>query len=255
MLLRLFLNTIKPSNKELKSKTRGIFTKIKILLYQSMLKRLLKTYSHYAISDTIFINSRKIKIVHEYRDVEFENELVRNKIPFKPKVTDASIPMTRQKSRRTRHLSYFNFKSLLTAYVDARKVFVKHDESYSVYGDINGRIKVSSANDAITQSVIEILSPYRTSVSKETSTPLSIEKAGDSIEVKKPEVKPLEIKKPQKTTKKPAKGLFEKDRVILTITPKADSDNNDTNPEKRLPQPEEQPLSIEKKGFEIDTSF
>lgn len=252
MLLRLFLNTIKPSNKELKSKTNGIFTKMKILLYQFMLKRLLKTYFHYATSDTIFINSRKIKIVHEYRDVEFENELLRNKIAFKPKVTEASIPITRQKSNRTRHFSYFNFKSLLTAYVDARKVFVKHDESYSVYGDINGRIKISSANDAISQSVIEILSPYKTSLSKETSAPLE---EVESIEIKKPEVKPVEISRPKKTPKKPTKGLFEKDRAILPIAPKTDSNSDDTNLEKELPLSKEQPQSIEKKGFEIDMSF
>ena len=57
MLLRSLSNLIKPSNEQLRNKTNGQFTRLKIWLYQLLLRRLLKSYLHYAISDSIIINN------------------------------------------------------------------------------------------------------------------------------------------------------------------------------------------------------
>ena len=84
MFLRLFMLIIKPSDKILKSRSNGALNTFRIELYDFILKRLLKSYSHYAISDTVLIESKGVKLIHEYRDMEFENELSRNKISFLP---------------------------------------------------------------------------------------------------------------------------------------------------------------------------
>lgn len=156
MVLRFLLNQIKPSNEQLRSKDAGRFTHLRIQLYQFLLRRLLRTYLHYAISDTIIINSGSVKITHEFRDLGFESELIRNKIEFKSDMISHSMPLLIRKSRATCHFLFFNFKSLLSLYIDGKELFIKHDESCSIDGTVNGRIRCSSHKKMITQSIIEI---------------------------------------------------------------------------------------------------
>ena len=157
MLLRFFSKIIKPSNEQLRSKTNGKFTRLKIWLYQLLLRRVLKTYLHYAISDSIIINNGDIKIVHEFRDLGFENELIRNKIGFKSEMISHAIPILRRKNQATHNFSFFNFKSLLSIYVDGKELFIKHDEAFSIDGTVLGKIKCSTNDSCISQSIIKIL--------------------------------------------------------------------------------------------------
>ena len=131
MWLRFLSDIIKSSNEQLRSKSNGKFTRLKIWLYQWLLRRLLKTYLHYAISDTVIINNGDIKIVHEFRDLGFESELVRNRIDFKSEMISHAIPVSMRKNKATRNFSYFNFKNLLSIYVDGKELFIKHDEEFS----------------------------------------------------------------------------------------------------------------------------
>lgn len=156
MILRFLLNQVKPSNEQLRSKSDGRFTHLRIQLYQFLLRRLLRTYLHYAISDTIVINSGSIKIAHEFRDLGFESELIRNKIEFKSDMISHSMPLLIRKSRATCNFLFFNFKSLLSLYIDGKELFIKHDGSYSIDGTINGRVRCSLHKKMITQSIIEI---------------------------------------------------------------------------------------------------
>lgn len=84
ILLRLFMYLLKPSTERLRKRTNGAFKRMCIRLYQSILRCLLKNYRHYAISDTISLDGGRIKIIHEFRDLKFENELVRNGIDVHP---------------------------------------------------------------------------------------------------------------------------------------------------------------------------
>ena len=73
MLFRSLSNLIKPSNEQLRNKTNGQFTRLKIWLYQLLLRRLLKSYLHYAISDSIVINNGDIKIVHATKKIKTQS--------------------------------------------------------------------------------------------------------------------------------------------------------------------------------------
>lgn len=239
MLLRFLLNLIKPSNEQLRSKTNGEFTRLKIWLYQLLLRRLLKTYLHYAISDSIIINNGDVKIVHEFRDLGFESELVRNKINFKADIISHSIPILIRKSKATRKFSYFNFKNLLSIYVDGKELFIKHDETFSIDGTVEGKIKCSINSDCISQSIIKILhqknciEPLNNTLRQQTKLT--------------PDKKSTNQRQRKTAT---SSKLFGRERDISPITiPQV------STAEKTEIIDDNQPKAIEKRGFDIDTSF
>lgn len=240
MFLRFLLNIIKPSNEQLRSKTNGKFTRFKIWLYQLLLRRLLKTYLHYAISDTIIINNEDIKIVHEFRDLGYENELLRNKIGFKSEMISHSIPILIRKSKVIRSFYFFKFKNLLSIYVDGKELFIKHDEAFSIDGTVQGKIKCSKNDSCFSQSIIKImhqkncLEPLNNTFHQQTKLT--------------PNNKPINQR--QRTTAT-SPNIFERERKISPITtPKKVSIADKTEIIY-----DNQPKAIEKKGFDLDTSF
>lgn len=228
MLFRVLLNILRPSNEQLRGKATG-----KIKMYHFLLKRLLKTYLHYAMSDIITIDNGNVKIVHEFRDLEFEDELIRNKIKFKSDLLTMSFPIIRRKSKAVLHARYFKFKNVLSVYVGEKELFVKHDEYCSVDGTVNGKLKGSSNDNYLSQSIIEILSSLdRTQTRKTKDNPT---KEQPSVTSQK--------------SKKYTQGIFEKDKDILSVVSKTDfqSDGYEViGDNKKI---------IEKKGFDIDTIF
>lgn len=239
MLVKCLLYFIKPSNEQLRNKTNGQFTRLKIWLYQLLLRWLLKTYLHYAISDSIIINNGDIKIVHEFRDLGFENELIRNKIGFKAEMINHSTPILIRKSKAIHNFSFFNFKNLLSIYVDGKELFIKHDETFSIDGTVQGKIKCSTNDSCVSQSIIKIL--YQ----KNCLEPLN--NIPDQRTKLSSDKKPTNQRQ-RKTTTSP--NIFEREREISPITtPKVSTDD------KTEIIHDIQPKAIEKKGFDIDTSF
>ncbi len=239
MLVKCLLYFIKPSNEQLRNKTNGQFTRLKIWLYQLLLRWLLKTYLHYAISDSIIINNGDIKIVHEFRDFGFENELIRNKIGFKAEMINHSTPILIRKSKAIRNFSFFNFKNLLSIYVDGKELFIKHDEMFSIDGTVQGKIKCSTNDSCVSQSIIKILY-QKNCLEPLGQTPNQPTKITPS---KKPK------NQQQRKTATPP-NIFEREREISPITtPKV------STADKTEIIYDNQPKAIEKKGFDIDTSF
>ena len=239
MLLRSLSNLIKPSNEQLRNKTNGQFTRLKIWLYQLLLRRLLKSYLHYAISDSIVINNGDIKIVHEFRDLGFESELIRNRIGFKSDMISHSLPIMIRKSKAIHNFSFFNFKNLLSIYVDGKELFIKHDETFSIDGTVQGKIKCSTNDSCVSQSIIKILHH------KNYSEPLNNTPHQQTKLI--PDTKPTNQRQ-----MKPAASpnIFEREREISPITtPKI------STADKTERTYDNQPKAIEKKGFDIDTSF
>lgn len=239
MLLRFLSNIIKPSNEQLRNKTNGQFTRLKIWLYQLLLRRLLKSYLHYAISDSIVINNGDIKIVHEFRDLGFESELIRNRIGFKSDMISHSLPIMIRKSKAIRNFSFFNFKNLLSIYVDGKELFIKHDETFSIDGTVEGKIKCSINSDCISQSIIKILhqknciEPLNNTLCQQTKLT--------------PDKKSTNQRQRKIAT---STNIFERERGISPITtPKL------STADKTEIIYDNQPKAIEKKGFDIDTSF
>ena len=239
MVLRFLSNLIKPSNEQLRSKTNGKFTRLRIWLYQLLLRRLLKTYLHYAISDSIVINNGDIKIVHEFRDLGFESELIRNRIGFKSDMISHSIPILMRKSKAIHNFTFFNFKNLLSIYVDGKELFIKHDEAFSIDGTVQGKIRCSTNDNCISQSIIQIL--HHTNCSE------SLNNAHYQQEILTLDKKPTNQRQ-RKTAASP--NIFEREREISPITtPKV------STADKTEIIYDNQPKAIEKKGFDIDTSF
>lgn len=239
MLLRFLSNLIKPSNEQLRNKTNGQFTQLKIWLYQLLLRRLLKSYLHYAISDSIVINNGDIKIVHEFRDLGFESELIRNRIEFKSDMISHSLPIMIRKSKATRNFSFFNFKNLLSIYVDGNELFIKHDETFSIDGTVQGKIKCTTNDSCVSQSIIKIL--YQ----KNCLEPLN--NTPDQRTKLTSDKKPTNQRQ-RKTAISP--NIFDREREISPITtPKV------STADKTEIIYDNQPKAIEKRGFDIDTSF
>lgn len=239
MLVKCLLYLIKPSNEQLRNNTNGQFTQLKIWLYQLLLRRLLKSYLHYAISDSIVINNEDIKIVHEFRDLGFESELIRNRIGFKSDMISHSLPIMIRKSKAIHNFSFFNFKNLLSIYVDGNELFIKHDETFSIDGTVQGKIKCTTNDSCVSQSIIKIL--YQ----KNCLEPLN--NTPDQRTKLTSDKKPANQRQ-RKTATSP--NIFDREREISPITtPKV------LTADKTEIIHDIQPKAIEKRGFDIDTSF
>lgn len=228
ILLRLFMYILKPSNEWLRENANGTFRRTIIGLYQSILRCLLKSYRHYAISDTISLDCDRIKIIHEFRDLEFENELARNNIDVHPHKLSIDMPVSISKGKRKCCFKYFKWKNLKSIYIDNKELFIKHDDSLSINGNVLARIKSSSSEDIIIQSVIEL-----NTIQKEQQ--FQIVDKHREIEHLYKNVK----------TKQPKNNLFRGDSVK-----NSDIQNNG----EYLSKFEEKQI-ITKRGFEIDSTF
>lgn len=240
MFFRFLFWLLKPSDGLLRRRSLTLFERVRLSLYRFLLKQLLKTYSHYAISDTILIDGGRIKIVHEYRDPGFENELVRNKIDFKSRMEAVPFPVNERKSKTERHFGYFNFKNLLSLYIDGNELFVKHDGNHSIDGAVKCKVKHAIPVAGISQSVIEVLSSFSAVSAHSAATTLGRERLPLGSTPAKPAVKPKRI----------LKNIFNREKEIQSVT------LPDVKPQTPpVAVPANEPSKIEKKGFDIDTSF
>ena len=211
--------TIRPSDSLLKRKKPDGFDKFRIRLYQGILKRLMKSYAYYAVYDTIEIQERGVTIRHEFRDLAFESELKRNKLEF---------PHKMQKQRS--HFRYFRFIDSLYMTVDGKDLCVKHDDAVAISGKLKNKTRYLSGTGGIPQSVTEVLLSPTMTMKEERVTVM--EKAA----------------KPEKSVRRSKKGLFAMEKEISA---------------KEIPgeqppvegQQQEEPKTIGKKGFAIDTTF
>lgn len=221
MLLRVFLKMIKPSDSQLRKSGRGKLCTYKVLIYQYFLRRLLETYSRYAIYDTITIGDN-VKVMHEFRDIEFEKELQRNKIDCHLKMRMSYLPVTYTKSRHKSHFQYFRFKDLFVLCIDGKDVYIRHDDQYLIDGSLTCKLKCASSKEGLSQSLIEL---------------------------GKMDNKPV---KPDKKLKSSG-PLFSKDRHITPIPLKASANAEIGKVVEKKPGMVPDP--IERRGFEIDSSF
>lgn len=224
ILFRLFMHLLKPSDEQLKKKSNGTFIRMCIQLYQSILKYLLKSYKHYAILDIISIDSERIKIVHEFRDLFFEHELMRNGINIRPHLLSKDGDVAIYKGRSGFWFKYFKWKDLKSIYIDNNELFIKHDNSLSINSNATINVKSSSEKDIIFRSIIELKTIHPKQSFQMTNNNIKIEPLNKGKEHK-------EIFKREGT------------RKIAT--------QNNTDDLSYIDRKQ----SITKRGFEIDTTF
>lgn len=274
MFFRLFLLLIKPSNKSLKKKAPGTLLKMRIWLYKFILKRMLKTYAHYAISDSIAIGNGKIKILHEYRDLDFEKELARNSIVFTSDSISTELPATIKKGKSRWKLKYFKFKDSLHVSVNGKNLAISHDELHNIYGSAKGKARCTHAKGILSQSVIELLAAGADLTAEKAKVQhRADETVANHIEkAERPKPKPaaragrnlFEREKERIPTAKSEAGQSESTRIYTPPAPKAQRPEPPRAEETRIQRIDEtqlqtaereEPKPIKKKGFEIDSSF
>jgi len=242
MLLRLILKVAKPTNEQLrKSKDNNWLSQTTLKVYQWFLSILQKTYLYYAISDTIVLENGDIKIVHEFRDIEFENELKRNGIDIRLHMLTTSIPFNAHKKRKGLWYKYFRFSDLVSIYICDKELFIKHDSSFSISGTMRTRLKTSSPSDILYGSVMEII-PLLSPKSCDQTT-LGLQKRLTQEPILSPNEKGSKKDKAKRTSRI---NIFGND---ILPTPKVAFVNKIEEDKTK------EPISIEKKGFKIDTSF
>lgn len=228
MLLRFVMYLLKPSNELLRKRSNGTFIKMCIRLYQSILKWLLKHYRYYAISDTIYIDNGRIKIMYACRDLAFENELKRNGIDISPQMLSREGDVITIKKGRGGCFNYFKWKNITSVYIDDKEFFIKHDKQLSISGNVPADIKSSSPEDIIIRNIIKL----HTIQNDRVSQPIQGNTANGPQTQK------------QKNTQT-HNDLFIRDRV--RYQQHQNNSDNDSNLEAEQ--------RITKRGFEIDTTF
>lgn len=237
MFLRFLMRLIKPTNEQIRhSKNNNWLSKHTQIIYKWLLNELRKSYLHYAIHDVIIMENGRIKIIHEFRDIEFENELKRNGIDIRPHFLAATLPFSTIKSKSKKWYSYFMFNDLIRVYIDNNEIFIKHDSFHSTNGTISANVKVSS--DIISRSDIEIKSKSNMPLKRTHKEPYSLLKADVKNRNKDTNI--------HKSSTLPRKNIFGRDVIPVTILKPS---------EKSDEQQGDKSATIEKRGFAIDTTF
>lgn len=252
-MTRFFINIIKPTSDQLRRKNPSTLIRIRIAFYRFLLKCLSKTYSHYAICDTIILSDLNIETVYQYRDVEFEKELIKHNIKALLKPQVETFPFERQRSKRGIGFKYFNFRSTLTFTVDGKELVVKHDNLHTIKGSLKAKVKTTSTDSLLTRSIIELALTKREN-HKKTQQNLFIKER--SLEWQKT-YKPNEIEKGNEgkyILPIQEKGsVFARERQVVTQVIDSITEDGINNIDTSINNNEEE--IIKKKGFDIDTSF
>lgn len=239
------MTLLSPSDALLKRKSCSALSRFRISLYRSILKSLRKSYSHYAICDSIDVDGGDIKLIHEYRDLKFERELARNRIEYKVGFQGEASPMKIGKSKRKLWFNYFSFTDTIRIDINGKAFVIKHGDYHEISGSIKSKIKHSS--DIISRAEIELILPKILNSRPKVESVWQDESVGGNS--KKITIKERETKKRVRIG---SENLFNRE-VILTRETKLTEDTTDTL---SLGQMQVEPTpTIEKRGFEIDTTF
>lgn len=223
MFIRGFLKIIRPSNKHLLEGNRnGRFMHSYIVMYKYVLTQLKKAYSYYAVSDTVFLKNESIRIVHECRDVGFENELKRIGIDIHTHMQEMQMPVNYIK-KRSRFYNFFKWDNQFIVYYGDKEVAIYRGRNITIDGTLNSKVLLSLPTDVICRCHIDVQSNY----------------AAESLEN---QYKSTALKRDGGTKSR----IFSKEIIHSTK-----SKSNSVSYNRR----EKETQKIAKQGFEIDTTF
>lgn len=212
----------------------------------------METYLSHAIFDTVTMKSGRVKVVHSYRDLDFEAELKRNGISIASKMSESRMPFRKKVKQSDYGLELLHFKDSLKVVVDGKSMEIEHGETLSIVGDALTTLKVSNSSDIIVRTSAEIsnkrFKAELESAPKDTPKEATVPKEEKETPPKKPKEKPRR-----------QKGVFvneptpsQKEKPAAEPLPAPDPA---PKPQPAQPEPKPQPKPIGKRGFDIDTSF
>ena len=223
MLIRGFLKVIRPSNKLLLAGDRnGKFIHI-LAMYKYVFAQLKKAYNYYAVSDTIFLKNESIRIVHECRDVEFENELKRIGIDIHTHMQEMRMPVNHVRKNQSRFYNFFKWDNQLIVYYSYKEIAICRGNNVSIDGTLNSKVLLSLPTDVICRSHLEVQSSYATEDIENKYKTTALKRDGEN-----------------------KSRIFSKEMIHNTR-----SKSNSASYSSR----EKETRNIAKQGFEIDTTF
>ncbi len=137
LLFKIFLYLLRPSDAKLKMRKPGRVLRWRISLYRAVLRRLLWTYRYYAVYDVVAVDKGMVKVVHECRDYGFERELARNKMALDKSLGDKEFPFSVERTGSRWLAGYFKFEDTVKVYVNGKELQIRHDDHFSVDGNVN----------------------------------------------------------------------------------------------------------------------
>lgn len=151
--MRLLLKWLRPERVPSPNRKKIPFgTRLRLSLYRGCLKTLRKWYSRYAFSDTVFISgSPVIRVYHEFRDLAFEAEIKRMRLPMTEMMIERRDSSSSQpaNNRRRPYFKHFQFEDSLLLEINGQKVSIKHGLGRSFVSTIKGQLKESGISGLI----------------------------------------------------------------------------------------------------------
>ena len=131
--------------------------KARLFLYKRCILILKKWYSRYAFSDSIFINGiSPVKLIHEHRDCDFEDELKRLHIPLTVTMVDHTtgiVSSVQEKNNRRPFYKSFYFEDRLYLEIEGQSISINHGKGCLFNTKIKGKLKESDITSPIAQFV------------------------------------------------------------------------------------------------------
>lgn len=225
--------------------------KMRVSLYRWLLKRGLKAYRNLAVFDVVSAAGGRIKVTHEYRDLEFEAKLKKAKLTLPLLYKSALFPFETRVRRRRFGWRWFSFTDTLVVEIDRKKVCVEHGDlckAFGSEGDVN--VKRTGPQGGVDAAFFAMAVSLAKSTAKKTSSqpmlPAATPKSA-SPKPKKPAVKPGLMGVD-------GRGMFGK-KPLPEFKPEVPEFKPEA-PEVPAQGPsKEPPVIIRKGGVDIDTSF
>jgi hypothetical protein len=243
-LYSILLSVFSPHESVWRRRKLAGFEKVRVFMYRALLKCGQKAYRNLAVFDVVSAAGGRIKVTHEYRDLEFEAKLKKAKLtlPLSYKVT--SFPFEDRMRRRGFGWRWFNFADTLVVEIDRKKIYVEHGNLYKAFGSEDDvTVKRTESQGGLDAAFFTMAASLTKPTAKKGTvkhTPSAAKLNGALPHSGKPTVKPglLGVD---------GRGMFGRNplpesRTGVSEIPVQKSDK-------------EPPIIIRKGGVEIDTSF
>lgn len=153
--MRLLLKWLRPVTvPSSRRKNIPFRTRLQFSLYRECLKVLQKWYQKYAFSDTVVISGHPaIRVSHEHRDIDFESELKRLRLPIQDDMIERQGASSSQltKTKRRRYYNCLRFKDHFVLDIAGQKVAIDHADGRTIVSTIKGVLKESDANSIVSK--------------------------------------------------------------------------------------------------------
>jgi hypothetical protein len=151
-------------------------------LYRSALNLLARQYRKYAFFDTVSIPRSQAKLIHVFRDSEFESELKRMHLLQKERMILREGIIAREGKRRKSLLFFkqFCFEDILILDIDGQRVTIRRGDSCSFEATRSGSLKQSAPENLLSQYQFTDTVAAKVS-SRSISTPVTAPKGKEAV--------------------------------------------------------------------------